>query len=867
MITIVGLSVEHSERSCVTDNPHPRFSYAVRSDRSGVVVDSARLAIGDWTCEVDDQTAVVYGGKPLRPFTEYRVTLDVNTTDGEHAHAETTFETGRLDQGWQGRWISDAGYDFVEKKVSPIPMMFRKTFICDPTKSVRKARLYATAMGVYDFACDGNRIGDRYFAPGFTSYKTNLQYQTYDVTDMVGTGASHTLLATVAGGWAVGSFVFTRKNRVSADRQALLAELRIEYTDGSVEVIGTDASWEVSESGPVRMADLYDGETYDAMMNPGADGSRCKDWRYASLETLRFQPKRIEADYGAGVVAHEILAPVSVVHRVGGEFVYDFGQNFAGVVRIRIANGRAGQTVVVRHAEILNPDGSLNTAFLRTAKATATYTCADADGFPGGVQEYSPRFTYMGFRYVSVQGMAADDLQIEAIVLHSDLRPIGDFECSDNRLNQLQHNIVWGAKSNLMDIPTDCPQRDERMGWTGDIAVFSPTACLNFDMIRFLEKWLRDVKAEQLKTGGIPNTVPVQGYGFPATMPQMAIDWWGDACVLVPWAMYRSSGDATVLHDMYDTMKRYVKACRFWAGLIGFGKARYIWNTPSMLHFGDWVAPDVPKMSQWQKRAKWTATASLNNTSRTLARVAEVLGRNEDARTYDELADKVADAYCGVLTDGNGKLGNEFQTGYVLPLYLNMFPEAVRGNAVNHLVKLIEDNDYCIGTGFPGTPYILFALADNGREDVAYRMLLNTTCPSWLYEVGMGATTIWERWDGLDDNGECPIGDDGTDLMISYNHYASGAVGAFLYQRVAGIEAIEAAYRSFRVRPVLGGGLMWARAHVDTPYGRVGSDWSLDDGRFSITVEVPVGTTCELVLPNGTTMQLPDGVHTAACEM
>lgn len=867
MITIARLSVEHSERGCVTDNPHPRFSYEVRSDKAGVVVSGARLSVGDWTCEVDGQTAVVYDGEPLRPFTEYLVTLDVNTADGEHAHAETTFETGRLGRNWQGRWISDASYDFVEKKVSPIPMMFRKMFTCDSAKNVRRARLYATAMGMYDFTCDGRRIGNRYFAPGFTSYKTNLQYQTYDVTDMVGAGASHTLLATVAGGWAVGSFVFTRKNRVSADRQALLAELRIEYTDGSVEVIGTDTSWEVSESGPVRMADIYDGETYDARMKPGADGSCCRDWRSASLETLRFQPKHIEADYGAGVVAHEILKPVSVARRDGGELVYDFGQNFAGVVRMRIINGRKGQTIVVRHAEILNPDGSLNTRFLRTAKATATYTCVDAGDAPDGIQEYSPRFTYMGFRYVSVRGVSADDLRIEAIVLHSDLRSIGDFECSDKRLNQLQHNIVWGAKSNFMDIPTDCPQRDERMGWTGDIAVFAPTACLNFDMTRFLEKWLRDVKAEQLKTGGIPNTVPVQGYGFPATMPEMAIDWWGDACVLVPWAIYCASGDSTVLNAMYDTMKRYVKACRFWAGLIGFGKSRYIWNTPSMLHFGDWVAPDVPKMSQWQKRAKWTATASLNNTSRTLARVAEVLGHDEDAQIYDELADKVADAYCSVLTDGNGKLDNEFQTGYVLPLYLNMFPDDVRGNAVNHLMKLIEDNNYCIGTGFPGTPYILFALADNGHEDVAYRMLLNAKCPSWLYEVDMGATTIWERWDGLDANGECPIGDDGTDLMISYNHYASGSVGAFLYQRVAGIEAVEAAYRKFRVRPLPGGGLTWAKAHIDTPYGRVGSDWSINDGRFSITVEVPVGTTCELVLPDGTTMQLSNGVHTTTCEM
>ena len=521
------------------------------------------------------------------------------------------------------------------------------------------------------------------------------------------------------------------------------------------------------------------------------------------------------------------------------------GRTLAGVVSARI-KGQKGQTVVFRHAEICKEDGELFTELLRSAKATATYVCRD------GEQEYSPRFTYMGFRYVGVSGIAEEDIELTALALYSDVEQIGEFSCSDGMLNRLQANIEWGSKSNFVDIPTDCPQRDERMGWTGDIALFSKTACFNFDMSRFLDKWLRDVKSEQKRGGGIPNTVPAQGYAFPATMPVMAIDFWGDACVLVPWAEYLARGDESVLRSMYPTMKKYVRACRFWAGLGSFGKKRYIWNTPGVLHFGDWVAPGVPKMSQWQARRTWTATASLANTSGLLSKIAGILGETEDEKYYADLNAKVKDAYVSVLTDGKGKLLNEFQTAYVLPLEFGIFTEDTRRAAADNLAALVEKNGYCIGTGFPGTPYILFALADNGREDVAFKMLMNTKCPSWLYEVKAGGTTIWERWDALKEDGSSNTGaEDGTGGMVSFNHYASGSVGDFLYRRVAGIEPVEAGYKRFRVKPLVGGGLTGARASVRSPYGRIVSDWSTESGAFRLRVEVPVSTVCEVVLPDG----------------
>ena len=804
MLNVKRFACENLEMHCVTDEKAPRFSFTAESDRPGAVIQNAKLRMGSWEYNTREQIAVAYQGPALKPFTTYTAQLEIVDDAGECATASVAVETGRMDTPWTAKWITDGSYHFTEKKVSPVPMMFKKGL--KVTKKVASARVYATAVGIYELELNGKKVGDQYFAPGFTSYKHQLQYQTYDVTDML--EEENCLTAVVGGGWAIGAFVFTRVNRVTADRQALLLELRITYEDGTVDVIGTDESWQVTRQSSYRYGDWYDGEVYDATVAP-----ENIQWHNAAVEKMKISPK-IEAAYGAPVIAHELLRPVAC-SRVGDALIYDFGQNFAGVVDLQI-RCRHGQVVTVKHAELLNPDGTLNVKFLRTAKATVVYTCRD------GLQRYSPKLTYMGFRYVSVEGINQEDIEVSARVLYSDVPQTGDFECSNEMINRLQKNILWSSKSNFVDIPTDCPQRDERMGWTGDIAVFSPTACYNFDMSRFLYKWMRDLRAEQLPTGGVPNTIPLQGFGFPATMPVMAVAWWDDACVLVPWNEYLARGDVQILRDFYPGMKKYIKACCFWAGLFSFGKHRYIWNVPSMLCFGDWVAPDVPMMSQWQARGKWTGTASLKNCAGIVAKIAAILGYEQDAQYYQQLSQKTADAYCSVLTDGNGKLLEEFQTAYVLPLYLDMFPdERTKAKAAWNLASLVKNNDYCIGTGFPGTPYILFALADNGHADTAYNMLLNTKCPSWLYQVKMGATTVWERWDGLDEKGECPIGDDGTDIMISYNHYASGAVGDFLYRRVAGIEALEPGYREFKVQPVLGGEITWAKSHVQTPYGQI----------------------------------------------
>ena len=847
MFRIKRFACEQRTQHGVTDSLNPTFAFSVESDRNGARLSGATLCVNDWKTQAD-QVAARYEGPALAPFTTYTATLNAADDQGNADSAELTFETGRLGTPWQARWITDGSYRFTEKRVSPVPLTFRKQIKL--RGKVEQARVYATAMGIYELAIDGAKVGEEYFAPGFTSYKHRLLYQTYDVTAQL--QENSTLTAVVAGGWAVGSFIYSRINRFAADRQALLLEMRITYEDGTTEIVGTDETWQVTREGAYRMADLYDGETYDATVDESA-----VEWHAASIEKLRVNPE-ITAAY-LPVKAQETMVPVSVTEHETG-LIYDFGQNFAGVINLKI-RGRKGQTITVTHAEILNPDGSLNTAFLRSAKATATYICRD------GEQEYSPRLTYMGFRYACVSGVAKEDVTVTARALYSDIERTGDFECSEPMLNQLQSNIIWSSKSNFVDIPTDCPQRDERMGWTGDIALFSPVACFNFGMGRFLDKWMADVRAEQLPTGGLPNTVPANGFGFPTTMPSMAIDFWGDAVLLVPFAEYQARGDVHVLQESYGAMKKYVDACRFWAGIWGLGDHRYIWHTPAMLHFGDWVAPDSPQMSQWQGRSKWTATASLCHTSGLLAQIARILGKEDDAKKYQAISDRVAKAYRNVFTDGNGKMKNEFQTAYVLPIAYRMFPADEQQKAADNLAAMVEKNDYCIGTGFPGTPYILFALADNGHADTAFRMLMNTKCPSWLYQVKMGATTIWERWDGLDENGVCPIGDDGTDMMISYNHYASGAVGDFLYRRVAGIEATQPGYKRFRVKPLIGGGLTHASARTETPYGTVASSWRIEGDEFRLEVTVPVGTTCRVILPDMTTRDVESGVYTFTCPM
>lgn len=828
MLEIQDIRVDNLSRGCVTDNSAPEVSFSLRSDIPETFLRNAVIQLGDrvFPCG-KEQTGIVLDGLNLKPFTSYAFSIHAEGNHGNRASETSAFQTGRRDLPWEAKWITDKSCR-TGKKESPVPMTFRKEFLI--RKPVKRAFITSMAMGIYELELNGEKVGDAYFAPGFTSYKKNLQYQFYDVTGQL--REDNTLIAIVAGGWAVGRFTYESKNKITTDRQALMLELFVEYADGSTDKMITDGTWDVTLQGNYLAADFYDGEVYDASIDRSA-----LLWKKADTIKLLFTPE-ITVSLGSPVTRQETLTPIRHFRNSDGEEVYDFGQNFAGVVALQI-QGVKGQTVTVRHAETLDGD-KLYTASLRTAKAEITYICKD------GAQFYSPRFTYMGFRYVGISGIVPEQLEVSAYVLHSVFEETGSFACSNDLLNKLQSNVRWAGKSNFVDIPTDCPQRDERQGWTGDISIFASTACYNFDLSRFLEKWLKDVRLEQGWGGGIPMVVPRHG----STPPVVATACWGDACILVPWAEYLARGNKQLLRRQYPCMKRFLKAARFWASLSGPGDRRYIWKW--LFQFGDWCAPEG-YIKDWMARGKWIATAYYANSCAIMARIAEILGEEADRRYYSELREHICNVFRNILTDGRGKLHRSFQSGYVLPLYFGMETGENRRAMAENLNRLVVENGYHLSTGFPATPYLLFALADNGYTDTAYRLLLQDTCPSWLYEIKMGGTTFWEQWN--------TIMPDGQVRDPSMNHYAYGAVGDFLYRRVLGLEPLEGGYRSFRVKPIPGGGLTWAKGGVKTPFGNASVHWEIQDTMFSIRVEVPVSTNCELTMPSGKQILLESGTH------
>jgi len=742
------------------------------------------------------------------------------------------------EKSWKGVWISDPSYH-VESPQSPVPMVFRRRF--DALKPLASLQIDVTAMGIFDLWLDEQRITEEYFNPGFTDYSAHLQYVSHEIKELA--AGTHELMAVVAGGWAVGRTTHVddttkSKSKLSADRQALLCDLTLNYADGTRQIIGSDESFEVSEEGPWRFGDFYDGETYDARIDMAGIA-----WHRAAPETLRVQP-RIRSRYGLPVVAHERLTPVSWTKAPSGEWIADFGQNLAGVVELTV-NGRAGQQIVIRHAEALEK-GELYVQNLRSAKQRLTYLCKD------GVQQYSPRFTYMGFRYIGISGVERDAIEsIEAVAVYSDLRTIGHFRCSNKDLNRLQSNLVWSGKSNFVDIPTDCPQRDERQGWTGDIALFSPTACFNFDMRSFLGKWLLDVKTEQNALGSIPFVVPSRK----GITPCITTSCWGDSCILVPWALYRSDGDESILRTMYPTMKKYMADVKRWAAL-----SFPIYGSPHILklpfQFGDWCAP-TGSIPDWFAHGPCMGTAYYAHSCELMAKIAGILGKPQDEKRYAALHEKVKAAFRKVFTDGHGRMKEEFQSAYVLALAFELETEENRPVMAERLWTLIRNNSYHLATGFPATPYLLFALADHGYEKEAYQLLLQDTAPSWLYQVRRGATTIWEGWSSIQE--------DGSIRESSLNHYAYGAVGDFFYRRVCGLEATEPGYRRFRVRPVVGGGLTWAECAHESPLGTIAIRWEKKEEAFSLRVEAPAETFCDVILPDGRTVSVGGGVHDFQC--
>jgi alpha-L-rhamnosidase len=720
------------------------------------------------------------------------------------------------------------------------PIRFRREF--DVDRDVEAAELRITALGVYTAEINGRRVHDHLVAPGWTSYDHRLRYQVVDVTELLRHGRN-CLAVTVAEGWYRGRLGFGGGVReVYGQEIGPVAELVLIDGDDATPVVATDATWRAAH-GPITFASLYDGEHVDARLEtPGWSSPGFDDAEWSPVTELPSVGDRLLDDGAPPVRRIEELAVVDVITTPSRRTVLDFGQNISGIVRFDI-DGPAGTEVVLRHAEVLEHD-ELCTRPLRTAQATDRYVLAgEARG------TYEPTFTMHGFRYVEVTGWPTDvdPDAFRAIVCHSDMERTGWFECSDDLLNRFHDNVIWSMRGNFVDVPTDCPQRDERLGWTGDLQVFAPTACFLYDCRSFIDSWLADLAVEQRSLGTVPPYVPWVRLMFP---PKPAAAW-ADASVVVPWVLYERFGDADALRRHYPSMRAWVDEV---ASLTGDD---HLWNSGFQL--GDWLDPAAPPDRPADTRTDpyLIATAYHAHTARIVARTADALGIVEDHRRYDLLATSVVEAFNREYVTATGRLASDSQTAYALALAFDLLPEPEqRRHAAARLVDLVRREDYRIGTGFVGTPLVCDALANHGHIDDAYHLITQQSCPSWLYPVTMGATTIWERWDSM-----LPDGSINTGEMTSFNHYALGAAADFLHRIVAGLAPATPGYRTALIRPRPGGGLTSAGAGLSSVNGAWTVRWERVGAELRVEIAVPDGCRAMVDIEGCATSEVGPGNH------
>jgi len=733
---------------------------------------------------------------------------------------------------FHGSWI---GSTSVGSPFWGVPAPYvRKSFVLD--RPIQKAFLSVTALGLYECEINGRKVGDMTLSPGWTNYHKRVYFQTHDVTDLLQIG-DNAIGAILGDGWYCG-FVALQPRQSYGDRPQFLAQLEVTMAEGEVFIVVTDESWKTVAS-PVLQNDLLAGETYDARLEKSgwsAAGFADGDWQ--SVEVFQHPKLMVEKSPAPPVRRIGEIQPVATIEKSasssGGLAIIDFGQNFSGRVRLTVRGSR-GQTIKLRFAEVLNPDGTLYTENLRAARVTDYYTCKSSEE-----EVWEPRFTFHGFRYVEISGIKkGQSFQILGVVLHSDMPVTGRFRCSHPLLNQLQQNIVWGQKSNFLDVPTDCPQRDERLGWTGDAQVFIRTACFNMNVRGFFHKWMQDLRDAQRPNGAVPAIAPdcdsVQNIeeGGPA---------WADATIICPWTIYLCYGDVQILADHYDSMKRFLE-------FVTLNRCKNnIRSHPDLNKFGgfgDWLALDGSGNEGGTAR-DLIGTAFYAYDTEIMSRIATVLGREEDVQHFTHLHGRIVEAFRRRFVTPDGLLAGGTQTTYVLALHFGLIPEAARASAAKELVRDIERRGFHLATGFVGTPYLLEVLGKNGYLDIAYKLLEQETFPSWLFPIKNGATTIWERWDGWTPEKGFQDKD-----MNSFNHYAYGAVGAWMYGVVAGLDLDpeQPGYQHIRFQPRPGGSITWAEASLQTARGEASIRWEINEGVFRSSVKVPVGTTATYYPP------------------
>ncbi|GAA1140480.1 alpha-L-rhamnosidase [Nesterenkonia lutea] len=736
---------------------------------------------------------------------------------------------------------------------------FRGTFSVEEGHGpVSYAVLRASALGVYEALLDGQAVSDHVLAPGWTSFEWRLHYQSHDLTPQLRetqAGQRHVLAAVVGRGWCRGQLAWDKVADVYASRPGLLMQLDITFADGHVQTVQTDSTWVVQES-EVRADDLFDGQTVDARLrSPGwaSPTFELENSQWGAVERSPLVMDLMEQRRPPMRRQQELL-PERIWTSPSGATLVDFGQNLVGWTRLSV-RGRAGETVRLRHAEVLE-HGELGTRPLRSALAADSFILSGAEDI------FEPTFTIHGFRYVEISGHRGELRRgdLVAVVVHADMTRTGTFRCSNELVNRLHENVLWSLRGNFLTIPTDCPQRDERLGWTGDIAVFAPAAAHLYDVKTFLGDWLKDLSAEQRAADGVvPLVVPdiIKYLDLPEDFPPretMAI--WSDAAVWVPWALWEAYGDVKVLEDQYESMVDHVQRVESLLSDTG------VWDRSFQL--GDWLDPDAPPDAPGAAKADpaVVATACAARSAGLLAQSALILGHEQDARRFTDLARRLRDAFNQRYVTPAGLIRSDSATVYALALVFDLLTEEQRPLAARRLADLVQGAGHRISTGFAGTPFVLQALSSTGHVEDAYRLLLQKECPSWLYPVTMGATTVWERWDAMRPDGSINPGQ-----MTSFNHYALGAVAEWLHRVVGGIAPATAGYSRVRVAPRppgpgLATEMSWAQSTMLTPRGLVSVRWELDQGVLVLTVQLPPGVQADLVLPGQETQELLSGEHT-----
>ena len=893
MLLIEELRCEYKRNPVGIAVRRPRLDWKLKSPRRKVMQTAYRIqaALGETTFqgpadlvwdsgkqETDQSIQIEYAGPALASRRRYFWRVKVWDNGGEEsAWSEVGFwEMGLLAaQDWKAGMIRPELEEDPEQS-EPCPLL-RKEFKLP--KAISRARLYVTAHGLYEAWINGRRVGDELFAPGWTNYRQCLQYQTYDVTAMLQPGAN-ALGVMLGDGWYRGFISYVYERNVYGDQLGLYAQLEVAYADGSTETIVSDETWTAS-TGPVLESDLFNGEVYDArLVKPGwAEPDYAgKGWK--PVRAVAFDPSVLKAPIGVPVRKIEEIKPKQILRTPAGETVADFGQNLTGWVRLR-ARGPAGTEITLRHGEVLDQRGNFYNKNLRLAKARDIYLLNGS-----GEELFEPHFTFHGFRYVKVEGypghLSADD--VTAVVIHSDLAPAGEFSCSHPGLNRLFENIRWSQKGNFLDVPTDCPQRDERMGWTGDILAYGPTACQVMDCAPFLSRWLRDLAVDQRQSGAVPMVIPDafsdrkdffnrilkhrtkrEGDYTKLTDKLAAVFLlnysigWGEAAIFIPWTLYLYYGDQRILETQYASMQSFFryreKQARKFGSLLFVSPRQWFqartWKYlpefyTSGWHFGDWLAPGDGMEKSILKSKLYLPTVFYALDARILSRTAAVLGRPAEAAEYQEKYLKIKQAFQHFLVKPDGRIRSDAQTAYVLALLADLLPEASKAAAAKRLAEKVREAGNRIGTGFLGTPHICRVLSEHGYTDVAYDLLLQEVPPSWLYQVKKGATTIWEHWDAIK-----PDGSFQPERMLSFNHYAYGSIGAWLIQTVAGIGPDESqpGYKHIVIKPQPGGGLTFVKASYASIHGLILSEWKLSENLFRLRVAIPANTRATVFIP------------------